>query len=509
MRLPSFLAASRIISLVAMAAALLTAPGCEEKIYDLELRPSGDKIERRLTLSRHNLPDHSPKSLSGENDGPEIRRLAAAYKVDPPKLPQRKAVFSGTFRDALPQDIGGAGRYVHWESPLGRVRIYVERFRGNDDMYSSLEKRRKAVDQIVDLLVGWFESELRGQPEWPTLRIFLDQQFRNDLQNFSLFVWSTNVRDIFESTDALAEVAIRAAQYCVERNYVTYEETPTLRREFEDAQERDNPTALLKRIRQLIVVRAGATETRWKQSLEFLSDTGRLQVSWHRYFWQSPYFKKTVADIGLERRQVLRSRASGEDATSPGSTSDAAEPKPIFSAQFVDAKEAAFLGNLFWSAFAFNSHFLSDVSRVQANLEAPRKPFWTNGKWNDKQRRVEWSPLIAELPKPDGEKSPFSFEWPALCFAVWDEPSDAEQKRIFGRIGLTGHHLLDYCLWYGGLSGLEKKEWEAFLPTIRDNQPASRLKAFLFSGEPRDRKNYQSVASDIATTLTDVYYPKK
>jgi hypothetical protein len=258
------------------------------------------------------------------------------------------------------------------------------------------------------------------------------------------------------------------------------------------------------------VARAGGSETRWKQSLGFLSDSTKAQASWHRYFWQSPYVKKRLADIGLEHRQVLGSKPAAGTMTQPGSTSNAAEPKPLVSAAWEEEKERTLFEELIQHAFPFNSHFLSDESRVRASLETPRKPFWTNGQWTAEQRRVEWSTLIAELPKPNRDASVPSFEWPTLCFAAWDEPNEEQQKKQFGNVGLTGHALLDYCTWYAGLSALEKREWEAFLPSVKKGeQPAIRLKAFRFSNERADRKNDQSVASDGAGIIQGVIYPEK
>jgi hypothetical protein len=54
-------AETRIFPLAAIAVALIAAAGCEEKIYELELQPRGDKIERSLTLKRQDLRDHSKK----------------------------------------------------------------------------------------------------------------------------------------------------------------------------------------------------------------------------------------------------------------------------------------------------------------------------------------------------------------------------------------------------------------------------------------------------------------
>jgi len=504
------LAKKWLLRLAATAIVLIAAAGCEEKIYEVELQPRGDKIERRLTLTRRDLRDHSNKRLA-QDDEPELKRIAQAYQTKTPSLPRAKASFSGTFGGVLPRDVGGDGHYVHWESPLGRVSIYVERFRGNDDIYSSLEARRQAVDSIVDLLVDWFESELRTEPDWPPLRAFLDKQFRTDLQNLSLLVWSTNVREIYESTDALAEVAFRAAQYCVEKKYASYEETPILLREFQNASQRKNATALFARIRRLLVLHANvASGSHAKLSLGFLADEQTVSASWQRYFMHTPYFKQHQADVAAEVQQQLGPGAAaaanklqqGKDGTGQGGT---LKPKPVDLSRWEQTTAEAEFGNLFLQAFPISYHLLSDASRVRLRLQAPRKPFWSNGSWNAKESRVEWSPLIAELAKPDREQR---WDWPTLCFAAWDEPNEQGQKPIFGSVGLTGGELLKYCLWYQGLSGLEKKEWDAFLTSVQKGQPPSRLQAFRFSNEPAERKSYESAAADGATVITGVLYPE-
>ncbi len=338
--------------LVATAIVLIAAAGCEQKIYEVDLRPRGDKIERRLTLTRNDLRDHSKENLA-KDDQAELQAIAQDYQTETPSLPRPKASFSGTFGGVLPHDVGGDGHYVHWESPLGRVSVYVERFRGNDDINSSIDDRRKAVDSLVDLLVGWFESELHGESDWPPLRAFLDKQFRSDVQNVSLLVWSTNVPNIFESTDALAEVGLRAAQYCVERKYASYEEAPILLREFQDASQRNNATALFARIRRLIVSRAkGASEAHGKPSLGFLSDSKTLSTSWQRYFVHSTYFKQHTAEVASEVQKRL-----GHEAA--------------YQREKHAAEEA--VGQLFLQAFPISYHFLSDVSRVRAAFASAAK----------------------------------------------------------------------------------------------------------------------------------------
>jgi hypothetical protein len=228
----------------------------------------------------------------------------------------------------------------------------------------------------------------------------------------------------------------------------------------------------------------------------------------------TPYFRQHKADVAAEVQQQLGPKAAaaakelqlgkggtGQGGTEKGSTR---KPKAVDLSRWEQAAAEAELGNLFLQAFPITYHLLSDASRVRLRLQAPRKPFWSNGSWNAKESRVEWSPLIAELPKPGREQR---WDWPTLCFAAWDEPHEEGQKPIFGGVALTGGELLKYCLWYQGLSGLEQKEWDAFLPTVKD-QPASRLNAFRFSNEPAEHPSDPSAATEGATLIAGVLHPE-
>ncbi len=167
--------------------------------------------------------------------------MARVYGGAAPKMTEKQATFVGAFASALPHDVGGDGHYLHWGSPLGRVSIYVERFRGTDDAVTMLEARRKTVDQLVDLVIGWFDSELHGEAEWPALRKFFDTTFRHDLQNLSLYGWLQHIRPDSESINP--EIAFRVTQYFVERHYASYEEAPALLREFTGLENRDESAA--------------------------------------------------------------------------------------------------------------------------------------------------------------------------------------------------------------------------------------------------------------------------
>ncbi|HEV7999732.1 MAG TPA: hypothetical protein VGP63_07630, partial [Planctomycetaceae bacterium] len=124
-----------------------------------------------------------------------------------------------------------------------------------------------------------------------------------------------------------------------------------------------------------------------------------------------------------------------------------------------------------------------------------------------KERRVEWSEQIPELDDSTGEPSG---GWPGICGAAWDDPNEQAQKRLLGKVGITGDALFDYNLWYQGLSSQEKQEWDAFLPTVRgDVKLADRLEEFRFSDEHAGRKGAERVASSGTNALSRVLQPHK
>jgi hypothetical protein len=487
----------RTSSFGAITTVLLAAAGCQEKIYEIALEPRGDKIERRLSLTRRDHDNGKYVELD-DTDKKEVDVIRRVYRVAPHISP-RDAIFSGTFENALPPDVGGDGHYFAWESPLGRVRIYVERFRGNDDLQTSLESRRMAVDEIVDFVRGWLESELHDDAAWPILRGFLDKRLRRDLQNVSLYAWSTNILGVSDSENALAEVAVRVAQYLVERQYASYEEAPALRRELENAFLRSDGGALIARAQRTLASRVG---TLVKGRLTgapgfFFADGKSAAASWWRYFEQTAYCQQHKEEF----RDAVHARLASEvDATTRLTMRKRVDP----TRENQEMVEAAF-DKLLADAFPIRIRLLDSLTRVQLKLSAPREPFWTNGNWNATERRVEWSKVIANLQDPG--QAP-KLDWPVVCFAVWDEPNDQAQKQLLGVVCLTKHRLFQYCLWYDGLSREEKQEWDAFLARVkRDSQLTTRLKEFHFSNEPADRKEWECVASEGASALITVLGP--
>ena len=89
--------------------------GCDEAEYTIRMEPDGDVVNRQITYSA-NAPD-------------DVRaRFKELYdkQIDP-------NTFQGSFGETLPNDVGGFGRYVHLDNPMGHVYVYVERFQGQDN----------------------------------------------------------------------------------------------------------------------------------------------------------------------------------------------------------------------------------------------------------------------------------------------------------------------------------------------------------------------------------------
>jgi|HubBroStandDraft_6_1064221.scaffolds.fasta_scaffold68045_2 hypothetical protein len=487
----------------AIATIAFAAAGCEEKVYQIEQWPRGDKLWRRLILSRRQQGDGGQKKDLNDKDKAEVSRIAGLYGGAPPKLTVDKATFIGAFANALPQDVGGDGHYVRWESPLGRVCLYVERFRGSDGPVATLEARRKTVDQLVDLVVGWFDSQLREEPDWPALRKFLDATFRHDVQNLSLYGWLAHIAPESDSKKASLEIPFRVTQYLVERHYAAYEEAPALLREVADLNQRKSGGAIMARIRRLVVARAGAAaDGRLAHALSFLKDEQTAWASWERYLRSTVYYKQERSEF-QRRKQAEELRKAAE--TKPA-VAHANVPNPKQSAPKIDNTE--FEQVLYFKFLdSFTTFGFGNSSRAQVSLETPREPFWTNGKWVPDKLRVEWSQRIAESAETLDVQNA---DWPTLCFAAWDEPKEQMQKQLLGSVCITRDDLFQYNLWYQGLSSREKAEWDPFVATLPQKEHAAdRLEGFLFSDEPVGRNGSERVASDGANALLSVLRPHK
>ncbi len=430
--------ASRFCTVLTLTVALA---GCEHDHFLIEVRPDGQAFQRKLTcwhVSSEGGKDTSP--LAKE----KLDRIGKLYQRSETIEGGQKHVFTGRFTAKTPADVGGAGSYTHFTSPLGSTSSYIERFRGNDDLEAELAKRRAAADKLTELTIGWFQSEMGRGPEVDRLKKFLDKDLRRDLKNIAIYGWTAEAADNYKP-DLEAEFLLRIGHYLCERGYLSPEDLPKLLPAVMD----DDPTPLLRHLQRLLGGKMGVPAGRpLPESLEFLSDPDRVAASWEKYVRTTDLFKKYVEQWKEERK------------TNP----DAAEPTP--EDLLIDL-----VGEL---VFEFRIFDEDDV--VELKLHSGQKPYATNGQWDEEADAVDWSEKALRPNAP----------LPVFCFALWSQPDREFQKTHFGKVLLGDWELAEYVVWYRGLGRKQADEWDRF---IAGRKPGGDLKqslvAFRFSSDPK------------------------
>lgn len=429
---------------------MLASAGCgPTNHYEVELTPQGKSLKREITAWRGNAdkPEDMPAFPQEE-----LAKLARAYNAQIPEKLNQKHKFAAVFAGEMPEDVGGKGSFIHWETSLGTMSAYVERFRGSDDLVADVDSRMKLCDQFAQQLTGWLESELKNEPGFSELKKFLDGDFRRDLKNLSLLSWTFYNIERIQGPDPThsvlqEEFVIRAGQYLIERSYFTVEELPMVLRSFSDSDNKD-PERLLEFIQRRIARKMGIGEDKpIPKGLRFLRSLEALEASFNSYFRETKEYQQLL-------EEWEKKKAANPEARRP-------EPAEVL---ILPLNPVPFL------------RFPSDS--LELTLAVPVKPTSTNGQWDAKKKQVRWTRRLLEA---DSEGT----EFPALCYAIWSEPNAKAQTERFGEVILEGQPLARYCLWHRGLSDAEAKEWETFLASLKPGKElAGRLRGFRFSQEP-------------------------
>jgi hypothetical protein len=436
--------------------AVIVLLGCEHDHFVVEVTPEGEAFERTLTCWHvYGEGDKEVRPLEPE----KLARIGKLYEKTETIEGGKKHVFTGRFTGQTPADVGGAGSYTHFTSPLGSTSCYAERFRGSDDLETELGKRRAAADQLTDLVVGWMASELGQQPGFAPLKKFLDQDLRQDLKNLALYGWAGDAL-AKRGADFETEFFLRAAQYLCERGYATPQDAPGLVR----AGFAEDPAPLLKHLQRLVARKMGLpTDQPPPEALAFLSDAERLRASWNRFVLTSEVFQERLKKWAEERK-------IDPSATQP-------TPDDLL---FDLVGELGFL----------RIRIFEQDDTLELKLHCEQKPYATNGHWGEQAGAVSWSKTL----RPDAAL-------PAFYFALWSSPDRTFQEAHFGKLLLSGEKLAEYVLWYRGLDSREAGEWDRLIAGCRpgaDLKPA--LEAFRFSS---DRKPDPKKPEDKPPSLAD------
>jgi hypothetical protein len=298
---------------------------------------------------------------------------------------------------------------------------------------------------LVDLTVGWLFQELKNDENWPKLEEFLNGRFRRDMINLSLYAW---VLQFSEPKDGWT-TAVCLVEYLVEHGYLTPQDIPTLLRAFKDAQQEDYER-LLAWGRRLLATRMNGNLP--DSTLEFLTSREKLAASLSAYLENTPEYQRLLGTWEKERL-----------GTKP------APPRP---------EPPEVIGELLKTAAVGALQLGGD--QLSVTMKTGRPAVKTNGEWSKDSQDIRWP---RQLLPPDEMN-------PLLHYAVWVEPNIEVQTRHFGEAVLAGESLLQYCVWYHGLSNSEQQEWDAFLETLKPNtELVSQLTDFRFAHEPADRQS--------------------
>src|ERR1041384_5649091 len=266
-----------LLVFLGIMAALTT--GCPRNEYVVEMKPLGASVERKRTAWREDGKESNGAPKFIEFSKEELALLKALYRKHESAHDGKQHSFIGQFAGNTPNDIGGHGGVTNFVSSLGTGWIYVERFRGNDNLLSRINQATTAADQLVDLLEGWSRTELGRHPKYEGLRRFLTEDVRQDLKNLSLHWWAGSLSSRYK-TEAENEFLMRCGQYLVERDYFRAADLPQVLR----ASEANDPKALMLLVRRLVARKLSVPEPQSATGpLAFLADDATTSASLRKY----------------------------------------------------------------------------------------------------------------------------------------------------------------------------------------------------------------------------------
>lgn len=408
--------------------------GCQDhNRYEIELEPDGAEMVRTLTAWR--IPENRGKDRF---PAAEVERFANLYPEHLKAIANRHA-FRGRFGPKMPGDVGGAGEYHFTSTTLGTAAIYVERFRGSDDVEAHIQDRRQAADALTGLLIGWFQSEIGRDANFGRIRNFLDREFRHDLRNLSHY-WAMARASTHQQAALHQEYWVRAGMYLVEHGYFRLEELPA-------AIHVETTNDAQQQVRFVIdlLSRKISPEDQPSvaQSLGFLTNTAKAEASLDGYLRTTPEFRR--------REQAWRQAQAANPSAPPP------DPKDMV----LDLVARLFFG----------LDLLSQNDELRVALLVPLQPFATNGTYLSVSNQVIWTSSLGH-----------GNELPVVAYAAWSVPNVGFQEGHFGDIVLSGEDLANYVAWYTGLEAPQRTEWDAFVTALEPGAALTELvRAFQFT----------------------------
>jgi len=384
-------------------------PGCfESQIshYDVEMMVDQDQLIREVSF----------KDISKE----EQKHITNLY----PNNVEGKYV--GQFYGNLPDDIGGSGSFNCFKTEMGSTFTYIERFRGNDSLVVQLEDSLEAANMLTDYLTGWLESELSGEKGYAALKTFCDQSLRQDITNMSIYYQQMILFDDDPNDESEQEILFRMAQYLHERDYFDIEQLPMFFRVMNESDPDKGSKIVMNHLQHFIAKKMGYASGKRPAALDFLSDAETAGKSWNKY---------------IEGTSQYRGEMESQKLSGPNSDISSG---------------SEWLAERVTDKIGFDLCLWCDEVHLKLTLRCETEPYETNGLWCPEKKTVRWD-----------KKREKRRHYPTLLYAIWSQPDELFQTKLFGKVILKDNALGEYCLWQKALNQDEEIAWQHFLIELK------------------------------------------
>ncbi|MEZ6088474.1 MAG: hypothetical protein R3C05_10700 [Pirellulaceae bacterium] len=413
--------------------------GCIESVYELELTPHGETMDRKLTVWRQRSENQSDNTPIPDA---EIQRLSQIYKEQSFDNESRKWTFQDRFQGSMPADFDDAGGFHRFASPVGSLFVYRERFRGDDALTASLAQRQAKVDRLVDLLLRFVQEHVELEGVRDKLTAFIDSQFRSDLKNLNLHIWVYSADPKTSEQPRMHDLIARAVQFLIERDYFQVRDLPTIMRSLSSPQ----PQLVVDLIEQVLIRKVRfPDDVDLTEALAWMKDIEAMNASLRRMLRETEEYQQILEDWREKNPGIANNVSSHPDPTNV-------------------------VGQLVFGAVLPNFGDSTSTIKVQLNLR--QSPVATNGDWDASKQVVAWDQQLGNAVLP------------TFAYALWSEPDTKFQQATWGHTLLTDKPLAEYVIWYAALTESEKQHWDAFLNSERQTLEkfAGDLRKFSFDG---------------------------
>jgi len=397
----------------------------------------------------------------------ELSSIAEAYGCEPPAAAPEKFLFEGVFTGRTPADLGGTGFYSYFESPLGSLAVYGERFRGDMDIAGRVQAALEASDRVVDHGSGWMEMEFGTCSWWPLMRDFIDGELRDDFKNLLMRVWMLGSAGLelgppSDKDHKVEEMIACIALFLAEREYLVPDEVPWIFRLMtaglpEERDEELQNREIEKRAGKEMLRRVLSRKLDFPEEEAAIADLmsfffagdKQIEESFKRYMAGTDEWKEMMEAWEKEKAENPPFRDHGVPALTEtkAKAPDIDEILGRYSGEIVPLVLPVVARSMEW--------FFDDTGRVSISFASPVEPLSCNGEWNEEDRRIRWAGEMYTHQCP-----------PGIAYTVLSIPDEKHQRSLFGRVLLQDEKLAHYVLWYEGLQKDEAEEWDGFLNSL-------------------------------------------